>query len=55
MWCSIWQHIDISCNVKLACLKSEFRDLGSRKLIVTDVFVLPFPWHIAPQREDEGV
>lgn len=42
-------------QVSLACLKSEFQDLGSRKQIVTDVFVLPFPWHRAPQRGQEGV
>lgn len=55
MWYSLWQHTDISCDVRLACLKSEFKDLGSRKRIVTDVFVLPFPWHRAPQRGQEGV
>ena len=55
MWYLLWQHTDILHSVKLACLKSEFKDLGSRKLMAADVFVLPFLWHVAPQRGEEGV
>lgn len=38
-----------------ATVKSNFKDLGTGKWVVTDMFVLSFLWHASPQKGEEGV